>query len=148
MKVIVKARHMHLTRSLRAHAEEKLGRAVARIFDRPAARIDIELSDLGNVNGGSKECRVSVHMPKGKTINIHEVHEDLYSAINLAHDRMLEQVKRERGRRRMAQRARRESQKLRHQTAREVLTVAPEPWELEVAEFEQHQQQQQVYAFA
>ena len=45
MKVIVKARHMDLTPALKNHAEEKLGEALKRIFDRPAAKIEIELSE-------------------------------------------------------------------------------------------------------
>jgi len=136
MKVIVKARHMDLTPALKNHAEEKLGEALKRIFDRPAAKIEIELSDLGNVKSGSKECRATVHMPRGKPITISEFHDDMYSAINLAHDRLLEQVKRERGRRRDSQRARKESEKSKAQTARETLTSKQEPWEAEVQEFE------------
>lgn len=139
MQVIVKARHMNLTRSLRAHAHAKLGEALMRIFYRPAARVDIELSDLGHREGGTKECRVVVHMPGGKPVTICEYHDDLYSAINLAHDRLLEQVKRERGKRRRTNRARKESQRLRLLTARRNLTVAPEPWEIEVMEFERQQ---------
>ena len=136
MKVIVKARHMNLTRSLRAHADEKLGAAVARIFDRPAVKIEIELSDLGHVVGGTKECRVTVHMPHGKPIVISEIHEDLYSAINLAHDRLLETVKRERGRRRRSSRNRKEIERRKADTARANLTTAPEAWESEVQEYE------------
>ena len=97
MKVIVKARHMNLTAALKTYAEEKLGDALARIFDRPAATIEIELEDVGNVrNGVDKECRVTVFMPKGKTINIVEDADNMYKAIDLAHDRLLQQVKRQR----------------------------------------------------
>lgn len=136
MKVIVKARHMTLTPALKAHAEDKLGNALMRIFDRPAAKIEIELSDLGNVSNGTKECRATVHMPRGKPITISEIHDDMYSAINLAHDRLLEQVKRERGRRRVTGRARKQSEQKRAATARENLTTEPEAWEKEVDEFE------------
>lgn len=139
MKVIVKARHMNLTPALTTHAEEKLGNALMRIFDRPAAKMEIELSDNGNLATGGKECRVTVYMPKGNPITISETHEDMYSAINLAHDRLLEQVKREQGRRRSTNRARKESEERRNQTAKDALTVAPEPWEAEVMEFEQSQ---------
>ena len=136
MKVIVKARHMNLTPSLKAHAEEKLGKALMRIFDRPAAKIEIELADLGQVRQGSKECRAIVHMPGGKPITIVEHDDDLYSAINLTHDRLLEQVKRERGRRRGTARTQKHAERTRQATARENLTAAPEPWEQEVVEYE------------
>ena len=141
MKVIVKARHMNLTQSLRRHAEEKLSQALSRILDRPAARLEIELSDLNHVVGGSKECRVTVYVPRGKVITIHESHDDMYSAINLVHDRLLEQVKRETGRRRRhSHRERLASQRSRRQTAREALTLSPEPWEAELREYELSQQ--------
>jgi len=137
MKVIVKARHMNLTTSLKEHATSKLGDALKRIFDRPAAKIEIELSDLGQVHDGSKECRVTVHMPLGKSITICEAHDDMYSAINLAHDRLLNQVKRERGKRRDNHRSRRMAQRDRQQTARESLTAPREAWEMEVRAFEE-----------
>jgi putative sigma-54 modulation protein len=137
MRVIVKARHMNLTPSLREHAEEKLGKALMRIFDRPAAQIEIELNDIGNVrDGANKECRVTVFMPRGKTINIVEIDDDMYKAIDLAHDRVLQQVKRQRERRRNMTQQRKSAERSRARTARDSLTVAMEPWEREVEEFE------------
>ena len=137
MHVIVKARHMTLTPALKAHAEEKLGRSVMRIFDRPACQVEIELTDLGAKDGDTKECRVVVYMPKGKTITITEVTDNMYKAIDLAEDRLLQQVKRERGRRQNPHRQRLAAQQMRAQWAREQLTAGLEPWEREVAEFEQ-----------
>ena len=139
MKVIVKARHMDLTDAMRVHAEEKLGQALMRIFDRPAAKIEIELSDLGHVRAGSKECRVVVHMPGGKSITISELDDDLYSAINLAHDRLLEQVKRAQGKRRHNHRNRLSHQEERRRTARNSMTSNHELWEMELQEFEHSQ---------
>ena len=141
MKVIVKARHMDLTDALRNHAENKLGKALMRIFDRPAAKIEIELSDLGHVKQGSKECRLIVHMPGGKSINICEMDDDLYCAINLAHDRLLEQVKRAQGRRRHTHRTRKFKERERQDLARQNLTATPELWEMELREYENSQQQ-------
>ncbi len=136
MHVIVKARHMTLTPALKAFAEEKLGRSVMRVFDRPACQVEIELTDLGAKDGDTKECRVIVFMPKGKTITITEVTDNMYKAIDLAHDRLLQQVKRERGRRHNPHRQRLAAQQMRDRVARESLTAGLEPWEREVAEFE------------
>ena len=137
MRVIVKGRHMDLTPSLKAHAEEKLGQSLMRIFDRPAAKIEIELSDLGHVTGrNSNECRVSVFIPHGRAINITEIDDNMYKAIDLARDRLIEQVKREQGRKRHVSRTRKEAAKLRDQTARELMTSDHEQWEDEVAEYE------------
>jgi putative sigma-54 modulation protein len=137
MRVIVKARHMDLTPALKEHAEQKLGKALMRIVDKPAVRLEIELNDIGNVrNGVDKECRVTVFMPRGKTINIVEVDDDMYKAIDLAHDRLLDKVKREREKRINPSNRRKAATKQRAATARQALTSGTEPWEDEVAQFE------------
>ncbi len=137
MKVIVKARHMTLTPALREHAEDKLGNAIMRVFDRPALKIEIELSDIGDVKtGANMECRATVAMPRGKTINITEVTDDMYKSIDLCHDRLLVQVKRERERKRDAKGQRKAVRMNKEDSAREALTVAPETWEAEVKEYE------------
>jgi len=130
MQVIVKGRHIDLSPAIKGHAEDKLGKAIMRVFDRPAAKVEIELSDLGNMRDGlNKECRVTVFMPKGKTINISEVSDDMYKAIDLAHDRLLHQVKRARTKKVVTTRNRKEAEKMRAQTARDTLTTEPEGWE-------------------
>ncbi len=137
MRVIIKARHMDLTPALHEHAEQKLGKALMRIIDKPAVRTEIELNTIGNVRDGKdKECRVTVIIPKAKPINIVEVAEDMYKAIDLAHDRLLEQVKREQARRVNPSARRKAAERGRAATAREVLTTSPEPWEEEVQQFE------------
>jgi len=137
MKVIVKARHMDLTPALKSHATAKLGDALKRIIDKPALKMEIELSDLGqHVHDGNKECRVTIQMPQGKSITICELHDDMYSAVNLAHDRMLKLVKRELGKKRDNTKSQKMAQDRRRETARDSLTAAPEVWETEVSEFE------------
>ena len=138
MQVIVKARHTTLTPALRAHATDKLGTAVMRIFDRPAAKIEIELSELVARNGEDKECRVTLFMPKAPTVCITEIDDDMYKAIDLAQDRLLKQIKRQRGRKRQTKKTRRMAQAKRNQTMRENLSLVEEAprWEAEVQEFE------------
>ncbi|MBI5511686.1 MAG: ribosome-associated translation inhibitor RaiA [Deltaproteobacteria bacterium] len=132
MKVIVKARHMTLTPALTEHAEEKLGHAIARIFDRPDVKIEIELSELGRSNDGlNKECRVTVFMPHGKAINIVEKAEDMYKAVDLAHDRVVNQVKRQREKKRVVSRTGKGTRRAAAAPATE-----SETWEKEVQEFE------------
>ncbi|MCK5689169.1 ribosome-associated translation inhibitor RaiA [Myxococcota bacterium] len=137
MKVIVKSRHVDLTPSLKAHAEHKLSDAVARIFDKPAAKIEIELSKSGNTKTGEdQECKVTVFMPKNKTINISEVSDDMYKAIDLAQDRLLHQIKRQQEKKIDSQRDRKGAQRDRNETAHSQLGAEDEPWEKEVEEFE------------
>jgi len=106
------------------------------MLDRPSTKIEIELSSIGEIkNGEDKECRVQVFMPHGKAINITEIDDDMYKAIDLAHDRLLTQVKRQRSKRRNTAKFRKEAQRMRNQTARGELTCAPEEWELELDEY-------------
>ena len=136
MRVIVKARHFNLTKSLRLHAQEKLGDSLARILDRPSAKIEIELSSIGEIkNGENKECRVQVFMPHGKAINITEIDDDMHKAIDLAHDRLLNQVKRERSKKNNNSRARKSAERHRNTMAWRELTSKPERWEIELEEY-------------
>ena len=141
MQVIVKGRHINLSEALKAHAEEKLGMAAMRIFDRPAAKVEIELSDLGKIrNGANMECRVTVFMPRGKAINVTETAEDMYKAIDLAHDRLVQQIKRARSKRVAMTRDRKKAARQRAITARDTLTVGQPPTdkmlEREIADYE------------
>jgi ribosomal subunit interface protein len=136
MRVILKARHIKLTPSLKLHAKEKLGDSLMRIFDRPAAKIEIELTSLGQFKDGEhQECRVQVFMPHGKAICITEIDDDMHKAIDLAHDRLLTQVKRQQSKRRLAARGRKEATNMRNITARQELMVKPEDWEIELEEY-------------
>ncbi len=137
MRVIVKGRHMNLTPALKTHAEDKLGKAITRLIDRPDGTVEIELNDAGNVRDGKdKECRITVQIPRGKTITITEVDDDMYKAIDLAHDRLMTEVKREREKRLDKSGARKAAEKVRAETARGELSTTPELWEREVNEFE------------
>ena len=108
-----------------------------RIFDRPAVKIEVELSELGQFkDGANMECRATVFMPHGKAINITEVDDDMYKAIDLCHHRLVNQVKRERDRRRNTTKTRKEAERSRAQTARQSLTPETEKWETEVEMYE------------
>ena len=137
MQKIVKARHMKLTSPLKNYALAKLAAVLTRVFNRPAVKIDIELSKLGHVaNGSDNECRVIVSMPKGKPVVIGEQSDDMYKAINLAHDRLMRQVVRERRRSRNTARLRKMAARQRDAIASTGLTSTPEVWERELQEYE------------
>jgi len=141
MQVIVKGRHINLSEALKAHAEEKLGMAAMRIFDRPAAKVEIELSDLGKIRDGvNMECRITVFMPRGKAIVVTETAEDMYKAIDAAHDRLVEQIKRARSKRVANTRDRKEAERQKAITARDTLTTEKNPADAilarEIAEYE------------
>ena len=127
MKVIVKARHMKLTQALRAYAEEKLEEPLVKVFDREAAKVEIELYDLGHIRDRqSKECKVTVKMPRSKKpVVITEVDDDMYKAINLAHDRLLVLVKRAHAKMQHTTERKKWAAKERRTTARQTLTTNP-----------------------
>jgi ribosomal subunit interface protein len=137
MQKIVKGRHMKLTDPLKNYAEAKLASVVGRVFNRPAVKIDIELSKLGHVaNGSDNECRVVVSIPKHKPVIINQQSADMYQAINLAHGRLMQQVVRERRRARKISQQRKMAQRHRDEVAFEELSCTPEVWEHEVKEYE------------
>ena len=137
MQTIVSARHTHLTDTLKSYAQQKIGAAVERVFDQPAAKIDVELSFLGQtIKGANQECRVTVFIPKGKTVVIYETDDDMYKAIDMAHHRLVLQVNREGGRKKNTTVTRKLAARERHLIAQQNLTAQPEVWEREVQEFE------------
>lgn len=100
MQLIIKGTHLQLTEAMKDYVNEKIGHHVERFLNHPAIIVDVELTDNETNKGDDKECRVSLSIPKGKTIVITEVADDLYKAIDLAKDRLARQMKREIERRR------------------------------------------------
>jgi ribosomal subunit interface protein len=95
MKLIVQGKQMRASARLRQYAEEHLVRPLSRFYDNEAAELRVEVG-LGNGNRGeSKECHLTLHMPRAKTIQIEESTPDLYSSLDLAADRMMRVVKKE-----------------------------------------------------
>ncbi len=100
MQLIVKGHHLQLTEAMKEYVAEKIGKHVERILNHPALIVDVELTDTEANKGDDKECRITLSIPKGKTICITEKADDLYKAIDLAKDRLARQMKREIERRR------------------------------------------------
>ena len=137
MKVIIKGRHMQLTPALKEYVEQKLRNAIVRIFDKPACKMVIELSDLGHLGKPSnKTCKVTLSMPKAKVIVISETDDNMYKAIDLAHDRLLVRVNQERHRVMNMGQRRKMALAERHQIALANFTAPMELWEKEVVQYE------------
>lgn len=97
MQLIIKGTHLQLTEAMKEYVNEKIGHHVEKFLNHPAIIVDVELTDCNN---DERECRITLSVPKGKTITITEVADDLYKAIDLAKDRLARQMKREIERRR------------------------------------------------
>ena len=133
---------MDMTAPLHAYVEKRLVHPMHKVIDEDAARMDVELVDMAQVKGRVRmECKVHVRMPTAgghaDAVEIHEADDDMYKAIDRAHDRLLLQVKRNRDKQRDASHRRKNAAAERAAVAREQLTSAQEPWERETQAFEQ-----------
>ena len=137
MQKTVKGRHTKLTDALRSYVDEKISSPLARVFDDPAAKLEVRLGDFAHAAGGQKEqCSVHFSMPAGHEIIISETDEDMYKAIDAVHNRLLPQVRKERDRLHDSHPRMRSAAKERAAVARSQLTVQPEEWEREAALYE------------
>ena len=114
MQTIIKARHMLLTPTLSDYSQNKLAEATARLMDEPAARLDIELSHLGRAHDRrDMRCRAKIRVPHGRQLVISVCANDMYKAIDRAHDGLMMAVKRELRRHRGTTLARRQGRRRR-----------------------------------
>ncbi len=98
MRAIIKARHMELNDHLKEYVEEKIQRAAEKYFDNASTTLEVELSNLFGPKGGKdKQCEITMSLPRGNTIRIEEVSEDIYTAIDSAGDRLIRSLERYKG---------------------------------------------------
>ncbi len=105
MEIHVRTPHAKIKKATRAYAEQKIAAALAKVAGEEGPRADIEISDLSN-GSGAPRMRVSVHVflprRKGQTVQAEDA--DVGAAIDLAADKILRAVKRNRQKRRDRQR--------------------------------------------
>lgn len=95
MQFVVRGHHLELTQSLKDRARTVYERA-EKLLDDPAARMEIELEDeFGDKQrSADKACRVHLRVPGVAPIIVSEVRPDMYEAIDLAADRLVEALRR------------------------------------------------------
>lgn len=141
MNVTVTARHMDMTDALHTYVDRKIVQALQKVHHNEASKLDVVLVDMAQARrGGYMECKVHFEMPMAgahpEHVVIHEQDADMHEAIDRAHDRLLEQVKRHQAKLGDGAHRRREAGKERAAIARAQLTAGAEPWERETREFE------------
>jgi ribosome-associated translation inhibitor RaiA len=101
MELQVRTPHAIVKQSTRAYAEQKIGAALQKILGKEGSRADVEIADLGN-GRGAPLMRVSVHVtvPHAKPHSVSADDPDVGAAIDLAADKILRAVKRDRQKRR------------------------------------------------
>lgn len=95
MQFIVHGHHLELTESLKERCRS-IHEKAEKLLDDPAARMEIELSDeFGEKQRkGDKVCRVRLRIPGQAPVLVTETRSDMYEAIDIASDRVVEALRR------------------------------------------------------
>ncbi|MFV0461252.1 MAG: ribosome hibernation-promoting factor, HPF/YfiA family [Actinomycetales bacterium] len=100
MEIVITARHATLTDRFRRQAEEKLEK-IAQLAPR-AQRVDVLVSHEQNPRQSSRAQRVELTVrDRGPVIRAEACAEDLYGALDLAQEKLLERLRRARDRRKV-----------------------------------------------
>ncbi|MEM6532467.1 MAG: ribosome-associated translation inhibitor RaiA [Myxococcota bacterium] len=92
----VHAQNMELSDALRAYVEEKVLEPLKRIIDDPSARLEVRLRQVGHAkHGKNNEVHAHFSAPQQLRLDITETDEDMYRAVDGAHHRLLEAVRRQ-----------------------------------------------------
>ena len=100
MEIVVTARHTEVAERFRRHVEEKLAK-VGQLAPR-AQRVDVEVSHEPNKRQASQSERVELTVrDKGPVVRAEACAADAYAALDLAHAKLLERLRRVRDRRKV-----------------------------------------------
>jgi ribosomal subunit interface protein len=96
MQFVVHGHHLELTESLKERCRLHIQERVEKLVDDSAARLEVELSDhFGAKHGkGDKQCRIDVRVPGVAPIHVAELRPNMYEAIDVAADRLVEALRR------------------------------------------------------
>jgi ribosomal subunit interface protein len=96
MQFVVHGRHLELTEALKAHCQTRLYDRAIRLVNDSAARMEVELADeFGDKQrSADKSCRIHLRSPGMTPIVVREVRPNMYEAIDLAADRLIEAIRR------------------------------------------------------
>lgn len=88
MHIYLAARHLELTPAIRDYAEEHLLTPIREHTGLHLTRIEVQLFPEGD-KGNHFGCHVRVEVKGDRTINVRELAQTVYAAIDLAKDRVL-----------------------------------------------------------
>ncbi len=86
MNIKIHARQMELSDSLRDYAERHIADQLTTIYKGQAATLDIEFSEA--VGGRERICKVTVFIPKGKTIVASAQDANVFAAVDICADKI------------------------------------------------------------
>ncbi len=86
MNIKIHARQMEMSDSLRNYAERHIADQLTTIYKGQAATLDIEFSEA--VGGRERTCKVTVFVPKGKTLVASAQDANIYAAIDICAEKI------------------------------------------------------------
>src|SRR5512138_2263879 len=94
MRLIIHSRNLAVPSDLPRFLDKHVTRPLARVYDDPAAELDVHLGDARPRRGGvDQECRMSFRMPGARTVHVEAIADDLYKALLDAGDRVRRHVR-------------------------------------------------------
>lgn len=101
MQFVVQGRHLDLTEALKAHCRTRIYDRSIKLVNNSAARMEVELADeFGEKQrSGDKSCRIHLRAPGVGPIIVRETRPNMYEAIDVAADRLVEAIRRALGKR-------------------------------------------------
>ncbi len=94
MRLTVRAIGFELTKALRDHVTRRVHLALGRFAPR-LGHIRVRLSDVNGPRGGDdKRCHITVLVTGAREVTVDDLHQDLYTAIDLAVGRAAHAVSR------------------------------------------------------
>ena len=96
MQFVVHGHHLDLTESLKERCRLHIYERAEKLVDDSAARMEIVLSDhFGSRKGkADKSCSIDLRVPGMPAIHVTELRPNMYEAIDLAADRLVEALRR------------------------------------------------------
>ncbi len=86
MEMKIHARQLDIGDSLRAYAARHIGESLANLYRRRTANVDIEFSR--DARGREKVCKVTVFVPRGKTLVATAQDANPYAAVDLVAEKI------------------------------------------------------------
>lgn len=91
MNVKIHAKQLDIGDSLRTYAERHIAETLANLYKRRAATLDIEFSR--DVGGREKVCKVTVFVPRGKTLVASAKDANPYAAVDLVAEKISRELR-------------------------------------------------------
>ena len=92
----VHGQNMDITEALHEYVADKMLEPLKRLIDDPSAKLEVRLKALSHAkNGKNHEVHAHFSAPQQMHFDVTEIDEDMYRAVDVAHHRLVEAVRRQ-----------------------------------------------------